>query len=68
MVKTLGVESAHARVRIMTDTGPTSNLLDRAVQYTYRLYRAKRDGTPNTPAASSMEIIVVLVINVYIVF
>ena len=50
----------------MHDTGSTSNLLDRAVQY--RLYRAKRNGTPNEPAASSMEIIVVLVINVYIVF
>ncbi len=38
-------------------TGLTSNHLERSVQYTYRLYKTKQDGTPNK-AASSREILV----------
>ena len=39
-------------VRFISRTDPTSNQLGRAVQYTYSLYQAKRDGTPNEPDLS----------------
>ena len=45
-------------VRFISRTDPTSNQLGRAVQYTYRLYKAKRDGTPDKPAPPSTEILV----------
>ena len=37
------------QIRFISRIGPTSDQLERAVQYTYRLYQAKRDGTPNEP-------------------
>ena len=42
----------------ISSTGPTSNQLERAVQYTYRLYQAKRGCTPNEPV-HSREILVI---------
>ena len=46
------------QIRFISRIGPTSDQLERAVQYTYRFYQAKRDGTPNEPV-SSREILVI---------
>ena len=37
----------HCKLRFISSTGLTMNLIKRAVQYTYRQYNLKRDGTAN---------------------
>ena len=57
----------HCKVRLISRTGPTSNQIERAVQYTYRLYQAKQDSTPNEPALSR-EIVVAQMSNDMVTF
>ena len=49
---------------LISRTGPTSNQLERGVQYTFRLFKAKPDSTPNEPVPSRE----ILVRDIYIFF
>ena len=43
----------HWKLRFISSTGPTLYLLEQAVQYKYRQFKAKRDGTPNKQSPST---------------